>query len=155
MSWADWDPGDYKTEDLPSLLRPLHRFYLWASPQTTGHAAHAMNAVLVLTLLWLVLLGPRWSGWLEWLFYAWPAAILFYGWREWPYSTTDNRLDVAYVIAIALALYLPAGPLYWIVPVWVAATFLADLRVWLGEPPPWMPKDKILPIFAYPWRGNR
>jgi hypothetical protein len=136
MRFALFDPDDFRTEDLPAFLRPLHRAYLWASCRVTGHAGHALNGLLV----WLPF------SWLLPLAWFWPLPVVFYTLREVPGlfwddgEALDHVGDVVWVYAIGIALWFPP----WCLVAWMVLTGVVQVAYWSRPAPGWMPRESLL-----------
>ncbi|GMV07370.1 MAG: hypothetical protein AMXMBFR53_36450 [Gemmatimonadota bacterium] len=135
---AGIDPDDIRTDSLPRPLRPLHRAYVYVAVRVTGHAAHALNGVLV----WLLIGGPLWLplGW--W----WVVPMAFFTLREIPDLVRgrgdwlDHLGDVAWVYAVGVALWAPPDLLLW----FMAPTACVQLAYWCEPAPAWMPRESLL-----------
>ena len=138
MNPALFDPDDWRTEDLPAVLRPLHRLYLYIACRVTGHATHALNALLI----WALVGGPLWFP----LAWYWVLPVIFYSLRELPDlfrgrgDWLDHLGDVAWVYAVGMALWLPPKAL---VP-WIILTMTIQVTFWCGPAPSWMPRSSLL-----------
>lgn len=138
MNPALFDPDDWRTESLPAVLRLLHRVYLYAACRVTGHAAHALNGVLV----WLLIGGPLWLP-LSWF---WVGPMVFYTDRDGRYllsgdgEVLDHAGDVVWVYAVGIALWCP----WWALTAWMVPTLAVQVAYWMRPAPGWMPRESLL-----------
>lgn len=131
-----FDPDDYETEDLPCILRPLHRAYLYAACRVTGHSAHALNALVV----WLPVC------WFFPLTWYWVLALAFYTLRELPDLIAgrgdwlDHIGDMVWVYAVGIALWCPL----YVLIAWMCVVVSVQAAYWYQPAPRWMPRESLL-----------